>query len=71
VSGVLKTIVLCNLNKKFPVPKRTDIVEWVENAYTKITKETIRKNFLRIGYYHPDDNNLDIDAELKSFCGGR
>jgi DDE superfamily endonuclease len=31
--------------QKFPVPERSDIIEWVENAFAQVTVETVRKHF--------------------------
>ncbi len=35
---------------KLPTPDRDDIVQWVHNAYNKISEESIRKTFRSIGY---------------------
>jgi DDE superfamily endonuclease len=53
--------------KPFPIPKRRNIIDWVYKAMDEISPETIRKTFLSIGYYHPEDDVLNLNAELDEF----
>jgi hypothetical protein len=52
---------------KFPRPKRDDIIKWGKNAMSEISGDVYRKTFLSIGYYHPEDDNLDLEGELVGF----
>jgi hypothetical protein len=51
----------------FPVPNRNNVIEWVNKAIGEISSESIWKTFLSIGYYHPEDDALNLNQELDEF----
>jgi hypothetical protein len=55
---------LCS-NEKFPIPNRHGIIDCANKAMNEINGVVIRNTFLSIGYYHPEDDNLNLEAELK------
>lgn len=53
---------------KFPTPVNSDIMAWVEYAYSMISEESIRKTFWSIGYRHPEDEDAAVTNELQNFA---
>jgi hypothetical protein len=52
---------------KFPIPCKRDIIDWVHKSMKEIDGVAIHNTFLSIGYYHPEDDMLDIENELRGF----
>jgi hypothetical protein len=55
---------------KLPTPDRDDIVQWVHDAYEKITEIRIRKTFQSIGFRcaeseEEDNNIIEFNIEYK------
>jgi hypothetical protein len=55
------------VGSRIPVPGRPEIVQWVNNAIQQITAKSVVYTFLSIGYYHPEDDNLDLSSQFDDF----
>jgi hypothetical protein len=58
------------VGSRIPVPNRSDTINWVNNSIAQITAKSIVNTFLSIGYYHPEDDNIDFAAQFDDYYLG-